>query len=103
MNNIISIVVGVLVSILLETVPGLNEWWSKKKRKNQILLAFSILVPVAMWLLACFVNITLPFDVACTNQGLFDIIIAGVTVYTSTQGTYNLGVNKLPNARARNI
>ena len=93
--GLISTIVGMIVSVLLETIPGLKEVWVNWKWKRVVLLAGFVLVPIATWLLICPAGLDVGVVADCTTQGLLEWAVIGLMAFTGSQTTYLLGVQKL--------
>ena len=100
-KDLIALIVGVLISVALEIVPGLRDVWSTWKWKPLTLLVAFVGVPVVLWLLHCYGGIDLVVT-DCTTKGLIQVIILGFTAFGGNQATFKLGANRLPNAALRN-
>jgi len=93
-------IVNALVSVLLEVVPGLKDKWSDLSCKPLILLGFALVVPVALWGITCYGNITL-VQVECEWQGAFSMLVAGFTAFLTNQTAFAVGTRNTSNAKAR--
>jgi hypothetical protein len=102
-EGIIAGAVGVLVSILLETVPYVRENWSRRQFKAVILLALHVGTPVIIWLLHCYLDLPFPFPITCTYDGLIQLGWLGTTAFASNQATYLAVSKNLPNVKARHL
>lgn len=100
-QQVIAMIVGAIVSILLEVVPRLKEVWSKWEWRRLTLLGLSLGVPLGAWGLVCYAGVTLPFEVACGGQGAFDAALLGIISFLSSQTTYLMKSRLLPNSLAR--
>jgi hypothetical protein len=94
-------IVGGIVSILLEVVPRLKDMWSGWEWRRLTLLGLSLGVPLGAWGLVCLAGVTLPFEVACGGQGAFDAAVLGIISFLSGQTTYLVKSRGLPNSLAR--
>lgn len=100
-QQIVAMIVGAVVSILLEVVPGLKEAWGKWEWRRLTLLGLSLAVPLGAWGLVCLAGVTLPFEVTCGGQGAFDAALLGIISFLSSQTTYLVKAQSLPNVVAR--
>ena len=99
--ELIAMIVGAIVSILLEVVPKLKDAWSEWEWRRMTLLGLSLGVPLALWALVCYAGVALPFEVACGGQGAFDAVMLGIISFLSSQTTYLIKSRSLPNSMAR--
>lgn len=99
--EIVAMIVGAIVSILLEVVPKLKDAWSGWEWRRMTLLGLSLVVPLGAWGLVCYAGVALPFEVACGGQGAFDAALLGIISFLSSQTTYLMSARKLPNVVAR--
>jgi len=97
----VAMIVGAIVSILLEVVPRLKDVWNGWEWRRLTLLGLSLGVPLAIWALVCYANVALPFKVTCGGQGAFDAGVLGFITFLSSQTTYLVKARALPNAVAR--
>ena len=100
-QQVIAMIVGAIVSVLVEVVPGLKDTWSKWEWRRMTLLGLSLAVPLGVWGLVCYAGVVLPFEVGCGGQGAFDAIILGFISFLSGQTTYLVKVRQLPNVVMR--
>ena len=98
---LISTIVGMIVSVMLETIPGLKKVWTDWEWKRLALLAGFVLVPVGAWLLACPAGLYIGIVADCTIQGLLEWIVVGFLAFTGSQTSYLVKVRGLPNSVAR--
>ncbi len=100
--EVIATIVGMLVSVLLEVVPGLKDKWSTWKWKRLTLLIGFILVPVVVWALGCYANITFVQNgFTCDVQGGLTAVGLGFLAFVGNQGAFGLATRELPNAQKR--
>ena len=97
----IALVVGAIVSVALEVVPGLKEKWTNWEWKRMSLFVLFIGVPLVSVMLICLAGFELPFVVDCSQQGYLDAIVLGFVAFISNQGTFFTGTHRLANARRR--
>ncbi len=100
-QQIVAMVVGAIVSVLVEVVPGLKKAWSKWEWRRLTLLGLSLAVPLGAWGLVCCAGVALPFEVGCGGQGAFDAAVLGFISFLSGQTTYLVKARGLPNVVAR--
>lgn len=101
-EELILMIVGYVVSVLLEVVPGFKDWWSKVEHKRPVLFGLCMGVPVVIWLLICLAGLPIPIVVACTFMGFVDILAVGLAAFFGSQGGFVTFSQYTPNARARN-
>ncbi len=97
----VAMIVGAVVSVLLEVVPRLKDVWSGWEWRRLTLLGLSLGVPLTLWALVCYARVALPFEVACGGQGAFDAAVLGFISFLSGQTTYLVKARQLPNVVAR--
>jgi len=99
--SIIAGIVGAIVSVLLEVVPGLKERWSEWEWKPLTLFGLFEAVPLVAWALTCFAGMAI-YDVPdCTWQGALAVMSVGFVAFMASQTTFTLATRKTENARAR--
>jgi len=99
--GLISTIVGMIVSVALETVPGLKKVWADWTWKRLALLVVFVLVPVLAWVLACPAGLDIGVVADCTVQGLLSWAVLGLMAFTGSQTTYLVKARGLENAVAR--
>jgi hypothetical protein len=77
-----------IVSLALETIPGLKKAWAGWEWKRLALLAAFVLVPVAAWVLVCSAGLDIGVAADCTAQGLLEWAVVGLMAFTGSQATY---------------
>ena len=102
-QEMIALVVGGIVSVALEIIPGLKKVWSDWEYRRLSLLGLFVLVPLVAWMLSCSAGLSLPGTYYCTNQGLFDLLIMGIVAFAGSQTTYFLASRQSWNARLRHL
>lgn len=103
-TGLIAMVVGGLVSLALEVIPGLKDKWANWEWKPLSLLVGFLGVPVAIVALVCSFGITLPeISLDCVNlsQTYVNAILLGFISFLGNQGTFYTATHRLPNVRAR--
>lgn len=97
-------IVGAIVSLLLEIIPGLKDKWSAWKWKPLMLFLGFLLVPAAIFVGKCSLgmDIALPPTVTCTLTGLLYALGYGFLAFMGNQTTFSLVTRKFYNARVRN-
>jgi len=101
-EEVILLIVGYIVSVLLEFIPGFNKWWSDVAHKRALLFGLCLGIPVVVWLLVCVAGLSLPLrGVACTTLGLAALVELGLATFFGTQTGYVTASQYTPNARAR--
>ncbi len=101
--GLVSTIVGMIVSLALETIPGLKKVWTNWKWKRLVLLAGFVLVPIAAWLLTCPAGLDIKIMADCTTQGLLEWVVVGLCAFTGSQTTYLMKSRQLPNALERKM
>jgi hypothetical protein len=99
--GLISTIVGMIISLALETVPGLKKVWVNWGWKRLVLLGGFVLVPVVAWLLACPAGLDVGIVADCSTQGLLEWAVVGLMAFTGSQTTYLVKSRSLPNSLAR--
>ena len=102
MAELVSFVVGILVSIALEIVPGLKVKWSEWEWKKMTLFLMFVATPVAATVLSCKLGVQLPFEVVCGQQGYVDALVVGFMGFSGNQTAFLAATHKTKNAKARN-
>lgn len=101
--ELITLIVGILISIALEIVPGLKEEWSDWKWKPLTMLVISVGTGLGMWALVCLAGIDLKMLLDCTKQGIASALYFAFVSFVGNQTTYAVGTHKTANARARDL
>lgn len=88
---LISSAVGLIISIMLEIVPGMREWWAGKgsQWKSLIILLLMVFVGAIVFLLSCYSPYTY---VECSNFGVWSVVnvVAGAMMaYIASQAGHN--------------
>lgn len=97
----IALVVGFVVSVLVETIPGFKEKWTEWEWKRLSLLGMFMAIPLGAWLLSCIAELTIPGTYLCTTQGVFDAVIMGLITFAGSQSAYLMVARQSFNARLR--
>lgn len=100
-QQMIALVVGAVVSILVEIIPGFKDVWSEWQWRRASLLGLFLVVPLGAWLLTCSVGLSLPGEYTCTMQGVLNTVVLGVVAFTGSQTMYLAVTRQSANARAR--
>lgn len=100
--ELITVVVGAIISIVLEVIPGVKDVWGTWKWKPLTLLVISIGVGLGMWALVCLAGLDLSMLLDCTKQGIASALYFAFLSFLSNQTTYAVASRKTPNALARN-
>jgi len=96
-------VIGFIVSVLAEVVPGFNTWWDKFVYKRLALLLASVGVPLVLWALACFTTVSVPFTPDdCGVDGAVQAVLLGLVAFAGEQTGFNVLVRKMSRYNARN-
>lgn len=90
---------GAALSVLLQTVPPLHRWWSKRRGKVLILLCLHIGGAVGLWLLRCKAGLQIQLPITCTYTGLAEIGWTGTMGFVGNQTAYGLGQYGVPAAK----
>lgn len=100
---IVATIVGIVISVLIEIIPGFNDWWSKFEYKRAALFGLFLAVPLIWWALACFVPIDIPATgFECDLSGASQSVAVGFIGFLASTGTFKIVTSKLPTAVARN-
>ena len=89
--GLISGLLGSLLSLLLEVIPGLSDWWNEQESetKRLVWLGGCIAVPAVLYLISCVANINLGIIMpGCDVDGVVQAIIIGGSAYLGSQGTF---------------
>lgn len=97
----ISAFVGAALSILLQTVPHLKQWWADQRGKVLILLTLHVGGAVGLWLVACKLGISTGLPIACNLQGLANLGWTGTMGFVGNQATYGLTEYAVPTVKSR--
>ena len=100
-QEMIALVVGGIVSIVLEVIPGLKDVWSKWEWRRVTLLGLFLAVPLGALALVCLAEVSLPGTYICTTQGVFDAAILGLMAFAGSQTMYLMVARQSANAMAR--
>lgn len=90
LEQAISIIVGIILSIVLQAVPRVEKWWSRKQWKVLILLALHVGGGLILWLLDCEAGVGTGVEVTCNWEGLLNSGWTGLMGFISNQTTYGL-------------
>jgi hypothetical protein len=99
--QVVSLLVGIAVAVGLEIIPGLRDKWNDWKWKSLTLFVLALVIPVALWALACFAGIAFIRPMSCDRQGAAMALYYGASAFVSNQGAFAVGAHRLPNARKR--
>ena len=102
-REMIALVVGSVVSILVEIIPGFKEIWSGWKWRRASLLGLFVVVPLGAWVLVCLAEVVIPGEYLCTMQGLFDAMIMGIVAFAGSQAMYLAVTRQSANAKLRHL
>ena len=100
-TEFVVVLVGALVSLALEIIPGLKDVWSEWKWKPLTLFVGFLVVPVIVWALVCYGGINVGLEVICGVQGLLQGLWLGFVAFLGNQAGYTVGVRNTANALAR--
>lgn len=81
---------GAALSVLLQTVPPLHNWWEKRTGKVLILLGLYVGGAVGLWVLRCKLGLAIQLPIVCTYTGLAEIGWTGTIGFVSNQTAYGL-------------
>lgn len=101
-EELIAVIVGVIVSWALETIPKLKDFWSDWEYKTISLWALFEIVPLAGWALTCFAGFSFYANPLCTVQGGVNAFILGFAAFMGSQTNYAVAARHTENAQARN-
>ena len=93
--ELITAVVGAIISVLLEVVPGLKDVWGTLRWKPLIMLGISVLVGAGMWALVCLAGIDIGTVVDCSKQGVVGALYFGLISFMANQATYAVGARRI--------
>ena len=102
-QQMIALVVGSIVSILVEIIPGFKGVWSKWEWRRASLLGLFVVVPLGAWVLVCTFGLVIPGDYLCTMQGLFDAVVTGIVAFAGSQAVYLALTRQSANAKLRHL
>jgi len=109
MAELVSFVVGVIVSVALEVVPNLKDKWSEWEWKKMTLFMLFMATPMVVTVLSCELGVQLPFEVVCDpfemvcdQQGYVDAFVVGFMGFTGNQTAFLTTTYRTKNAKARN-
>jgi len=100
-QQMIALVVGGIVSVLVEIIPGFKAAWAEWKWRRASLLGLFLVVPLGAWLLTCTAGLSVPGEYTCTNQGVLDTMVLGLVAFAGSQATYLAVTRQSANARLR--
>ena len=100
-QQMIALIVGSIVSILVEIIPGFKEIWSEWEWKRASLFGLFVAVPLGAWVLVCTFGLVIPGLYLCTNQGILDAVITGIVAFAGSQAMYLAVTRQSANARLR--
>jgi len=89
--SLVSGLVGVVTSILLQTVPKLKDWWKGQPDAVKRLgwLIGCLVIPLVMMALVCVADIDLGVVMpSCDKNGWVQVILIGGSAYLGGQGSY---------------
>ena len=93
----IASVVGFILSIGLEVVPGLKDKWATWKWKLLVMAGLNLLVGIGIWVLVCPMGVDLKMVVECTVNGALTALYLGLIAFATSQTTYTVVAKRLPN------
>ena len=100
-TELLVVLVGALVSLALEIIPGLKDVWSAWAWKPLTLFVGFLIVPALVWALVCYGGIDIGLEVVCGVQGLLQGLWLGFVAFLGNQAGYTVGVRNTANALAR--
>lgn len=100
-REMIALVVGFVVSLLVEVIPGFKTVWSEWKWRRASLLGLFIVVALGAWTLSCTAELIIPGIYLCTMQGVLDTLIVGLVAFAGSQTTYLMFTRRSANAKLR--
>lgn len=95
----ISMIVGAVLSIVLQTVPKVKNWWTDQRGKVIILIALHIGSAVILWVIDCVLGINTGIYMICNWEGLGKMGWTGTLGFISNQTTYGLSEYGVPAAK----
>ena len=94
----ISIVVGALLSVVLQAIPPVERWWGKKQGKTLILIGVHLFGAFLLWALDCRAGVSTGVELVCNWEGLRELFVVAGYSFVSNQVTYGL-TNYTPQGR----
>ena len=101
-TQLLGVLVGALVSLFLEIIPGHKDKWSGWEWKPLTLFVGFLVIPTLAWALICYGGIDVGVETACGAQGLLQGLYLGFVAFLGNQAGYAVGVRTTANAVARN-
>jgi hypothetical protein len=95
-------VFGFILSILLEVLPVLQDWWNTLPNKKLWTVLANLIIGVVAWALHCFVGLALPFEVTCTVVGLLSMLWLILFSIFGTSFAWEAVTHRLSQPRERN-
>ena len=100
--ELIATIVGMIVSVALEVIPGIKDKWNVWKWKRLTLLVGFVAVPVIVWALGCFADISfIQQNFTCDVQGGLMAAGLGFLAFVGNQGAFGYAVRNFSNAQSR--
>jgi len=99
--ELITLVVGILTSILLEVIPKVKDKWAEWEYKPLTMLGASVVVGGGMWALVCLAKLDLKMLLDCSQQGIITALYLALVSFLGSQTTYSVGVRRLENVVSR--
>lgn len=86
---------GILLSLIFAYVPGAKTWYNAKtgEQRALIMLGLLLLVTLGIFGLSCVAPTYLPFAVACTQAGAWELLFVFVAALVANQGTFLVAVD----------
>lgn len=100
---LVATVVGIVVSVALETIPGLREKWTGWRFKPITMFLLFLIVPLVAWALTCYAGLPLFTSVDCSWQGALHAAAVGLLAFLANQTTYAVATRNTVNAVERNL
>lgn len=93
-GSAVAAILGILVSLALESVPGLREWWAPWPGKRLAWLAGCLLVPL-VWVGLAYLGAPVGFAPIGPFiwDGLYVVLSAAFAAYYAGQGTFAAQAN----------
>lgn len=85
----LTLIAASLLSVLFSYVPKLKDWFdAKDATTKRLIMAGALLVVSAVIFGASCFDLGLPFQVACTKDGVVGLVTTYVIALMANQGTY---------------
>jgi hypothetical protein len=84
------IILGAVLSLVFSLTPGLRVWFAKQATevKQLFMAGVTLVIAIVVFGLGCYS--ILQTDIACTAQGVFDLLIIYFMAVAANQGVYKV-------------